>query len=757
MTNQLPDSELRWLERFFATPNELSWSNLLDGSALVAGTDQVGQWLELLRVGQPNTPLVLPFVRNNKVSGWYAATNGPSGRAELGVDLTAWLGPTWLNRLDTLSKESLDPMAAILADRFGSPIYRLSGPDDAALLTITARLGVFATLLQRKPRISGRQGRPVGVIRSDFDRALIAGDEALAHEMSTELQQTGRLNEENRLYLEVRLNAGLGLWPEIARNQWLIRTIADVTPPPQVIADLIEALYRTYVDEVETSGDIVATRGVFAEQLAKPYPKLFASRRGIRSPRVVKAFLFFEQLQASPDAAIMSELLELLPIETRASLAKTPPFGEEAPRQTVMASGHEADEAFEDGQIDRAFEFYLRLPPSKKTISRLVICVRTIGTDNARDRLLALVDHADPFVVEELAPQITATIASLRHVEANSLDDCDVGDESPSNPWIAWSGQLMLGSDLVAVEREFREKSMNWDISEIRESTQMAQRFADEVGGLNGQASIVARAAVPRVFSSIFPDDSIPTVATKPVALLLFSLIAMDATLSSADLDLLAQLTILLISQGLTSNDYVDLMEDLADVQKKVGSYKYLPWSLDLVEGLAVLPCPSDDARESLLRLFLLILRQASGFAHRLVASDLVPIRALAKDYQLGPDAISGLERSEETEITAPTLPDLVGKTIGIYTLEEGAGDRARRALEQLFPGCNATVNSDTVATAQLATLARRSDIFVFAWKSSSHQALYCVKDAMRPREPIWPPGKGTASILLAVLGYLEQ
>ncbi len=64
-------------------------------------------------------------------------------------------------------------------------------------------------------------------------------------------------------------------------------------------------------------------------------------------------------------------------------------------------------------------------------------------------------------------------------------------------------------------------------------------------------------------------------------------------------------------------------------------------------------------------------------------------------------------------------------------------------------------MNSDLVATAQLTSLAKAADLFVFAWKSSSHQAFYCVKDALAGNDPIWAPGKGTASILRAVLDHL--
>jgi hypothetical protein len=194
-------------------------------------------------------------------------------------------------------------------------------------------------------------------------------------------------------------------------------------------------------------------------------------------------------------------------------------------------------------------------------------------------------------------------------------------------------------------------------------------------------------------------------------------------------------------------------MGDLEDVQKRIGSYAYLPWSLDVGEALAILPCPSAEAREARLRLFLQVLGQAAGFAHRLAPADLLPIETLAKDHGVGSEAVTALKREAATaDAGSASLPNLDGKTIGIYTLAEAAGSRAKAALEDLFPGCKVIVNSDLVATAQLTSLAKAADLFVFAWKSSSHQAFYCVKDALAGKEPIWAPGKGTASILRAVL-----
>lgn len=756
MTGDLPASELTWLERFFAAPNELSWAALAGGTAPAAVADQVRQWLAFLKPGSNSAPIILPFMRGGHVSGWYATTQGRSGGYELSDEIKAWLGPTWLSRVERVSDDMPDPMARILRDRFDGTVYRFTGPEQVSNTLIAERIADYGALLGRRPPTTQRRVRPVGAVRRDFDCALLARDEAQAEAMIAELRESGRLNEENLRYLGVRLDAGLGLWPQIARNHWLIKTMVDLALPPQVLADIIEALYRTYVEGVEAAGDPVQTLRAFESHIAQPYPKLFASRRGIRAPRVVKSFLLFEQLQVSPSSDIVAGLLDLLPDGTATSLLLHPLPHDDENKGISTVTAEEADEAFDDGQLDRALEFYLRLPPTRKSVTRLLSCVLAIGTDEASNRFLTLVDGLDDTMLADLSPAIAGKIDNLRSARSSVGIPPDGSDERGANPWMQWAEQLAAGRDLPGAEHAAQVAATNWDAAAFQKSPQLSQRFVEIIGRLGKEASDVARGAVPQIFASFFPLDCTPAPAAKPIASHLFLLIAMDDILSRPDLDLLAQLTAHLIEMGVSSDDYIALVGDLKDVQQRVGSYAYLPWSLDVCEMLATAPCPSDAARDARLRLFSLVLGQATSFAHRLGAQDILPIETLAKDFGVDQSAISALKRDAEVSGSSSTLPSLDGKTIGIYTLAEAAGARARATLERLFPGCKVIVNSDLVCTTQLTSLAKAADMFVFAWKSSSHQAFYCVKDALADREPIWAPGKGTASILRAILDHLN-
>lgn len=676
------------------------------------------------------------------------------------TELQAWLGPTFLQTFEAVPTGQNDRMATALRHRSSRLVWRFSGSDAERNKKNATRLDDYARLLAKRPILKHQALRPVGSIRVDFERALLAKDAASAEARIAELKATGRLNEENLRYLDVRLSAGLGLWPQIARDHWLIQTMSDLALPPQTLSDIIEALYRTYIDDVEASGDPTATLEAFRLHIAKRYSKLFSSRRGIRMPRVVKAFLLFEQLQSSPSKAILAELGGMLNAAQLKNILVETDTDQAQNKRNIEV---EADEAFDDLQYDRAFSFYCELPVSKKVISRLLHCADAIGTVDAKSRFLLHIDVVDPSLIADLAPSISNKIRELRNtpINSSSVDDDSTAtsqtnrERTPTN-WMDWAEQLTHGENLVGAETAVLDAPTNWDIKEFIADEVLSSTFSDLVGNLSGCAELIARKSVPKIFASFYSQEKKPAPETNPVAQLLFDLIAMSDGLANDDLELLSQLIGHRLSFGLSSEDYVSLVRDIGDVQDRIQSYAYLPWSLDICETLAVAPAQSEVEREARLALFVKILGQVQAFAHRLGPQDLLPLEFLAKDFGVDLGAITALQDEEAPNGTENILPDLKGKLIGIYTLAETAGGRAKASLKKMFPECKVEINSDHVATERLKTLAQNADLFVFAWKSSSHAAFYCIKDAIPGGEPVWAQGKGTSSILRAVLDNIQ-
>lgn len=746
------------LEQFFAAPNELNWATVLAGQEPAQIADVLRPWLTLAQSSVSEAPIILPFVRGGEIAGWYAVARTPELTDEARDMLRAWIGLTWASRFEPTSAAMSDPLAAILRQGVGGTVFRFGGANAAANRKIGTELVALAGLLCSRPVRQTNERRPVGVVRAEFDRALLVGDAARAVALIEELKGTGRLNDENLRYLEVRQKAGLSLWPQLAHDHWLIKTLSELYLPPQILADLVEALYRTHLEPLEQQGDLSALQAAFVEAIASKYPRLFATRRGIRTPRVAKAFLLFERAQAAPNPELVKELAALLPAQDQDgpifSVLAIPPTERIDPLEA-------ADEAFDDGQTDRAFEFYLAAPLSRRVLGRLILCASLIDTRDATTKTLDRVAGQDS-LISQLTPQLQAKLEVLRSTNAQgtaetysppSIDEPNgepVAQPREAAGWLEWAQQLRAGA-LVPLPGD---AVVTWDARSILDSASRSAEFAADLENLAGEAARLARLAVPSIYRAFFEEQPVGAGA-KPIASTLFMLIALDVSLSSVDLELLAQLLTDLATLGWSSDEYIGLLDTLDDVASRAGSYSNLAWSLDVAETLALAPSPSQTATEARLQFFLQTLARGQVFAHRLRSEERHAFAVLAQDYAVSSDLLGPITAVEAAD-NSIALPDLAGKTIGIYTLTEAAGARAKTSLEAMFTGVTVTLNADQVATARLTNLAKNADYFVFAWRSSSHQAYFCIKDAMGNRDPIMPGGKGTASIIRALISHLQ-
>jgi hypothetical protein len=756
----LPENERAWLQTFFSAPNGLTWEDLAAGAARQDQIDAVTPWLSRLNAPPSDRPLILPFYRGHALAGWYATAQTDQGQQALRSTLKAWFGSSYLTVLQPAPESN--PSAAAMRDRFGRLVLSFTGPDIDA---IAARLSVLARLEDQRPHLARTGPRPVGLIRSDLEKALLARDETTALRLIAELRDTGRLNEENLKFLDVRLKAGLGQWEQIALDHWLIRNLSDLPLPPQTLADLVEALYRVNLDEAETQGDTPALLDAFRQQVFAPYPRLFASRHGVRTPRVVKAFILHESVQPRPSPQIIAALAELLPEDESAwaapylaaavaagNLAQEdsvkPEPGTSYVEQPMAPVVDEGEEAFDDGQFDRAFEIDLAKPLHRKSLSRLLSCVQFIGTDEARARLLGAFD-SQPEIRDVLSASQMDRVEKLRSSAAPA--EVEAESKGSASGWLDWARGLAKGQNPEQAALDALDHRTTWDTTVLRANAVQCAEFADIIGNLGEPAAGAVRQILPLIVSAFLPDEAPPAAATKPVAQIALMIVAMGDSIARSDLDVLSTVMSALLDLGLSDAEYIAAVQDLAAVQQRVASYANLAWSLDICEALAVAPAPTPEAISARLQLFLAVLGQCQGFAHRLSATDYLPIEYLAQDYGVEPASIAALRPSHDGAERAAGGADLGGKLIGIYTLTEAAGARAKAALHRLYPGCLVELNSDKVSTAALTNLARTADIFIFAWRSSSHQAFYCVKAALGGKDPIYAAGKGTASIVNAV------
>jgi inorganic pyrophosphatase/exopolyphosphatase len=203
-----------------------------------------------------------------------------------------------------------------------------------------------------------------------------------------------------------------------------------------------------------------------------------------------------------------------------------------------------------------------------------------------------------------------------------------------------------------------------------------------------------------------------------------------------------------IISSGVNENEYTDVVDCVKELIDQDLSFSTIEWVMDVCEVLSTGNTANQNKKNEFLS-YVLSIVPVKGQAHRFNKAQLLLIKQLCLDIRQEElfSLYEEVNQSLEEEITL----DLAGKLIAIYTLTESAGLRAKKIIETLFQGSKVTLNSDHVETDRLKQLAKNSDFFVFASKSSTHQAYYAAKK-YHPRDLLMPTGKGSASIVSKIM-----
>ena len=728
-----------WWERFFDIGNGLQWSSI--SSQTIPWAEHILPWIELAQHDNIDLPIVLPRLDADGILSWYCAGRSPRGTLRLQEALQSFIGPSYSDfdgRPYMLNAD--DPVEAAFADGTIAPTYRIRASTVDDVPRILRALELYRRLLERMPKQSQRAQRPLGTLRAELDRAVAAGNESEANRLLERIRAIGRLDAENLLYLQIRVLAGLGRWREVAEDGALLNQLTGLRLPPRVLVDVHDALYRLHVEPSEDANAPQEALAAFKAAGLHRRSTLFGMRRGIRAPRLLKAFFLYEL--AREDAAhprlsdLASELEQLEDAFAHALLRLQP--SKESPRPTDPLS--EADAAFDNFEIDRALELCLDAPPSKKRLTRLIRCAEDIGTVEIARRVL------DAIKTEDDAERLPA-VWKARLVALEERVLTEMGEQAPQG-WLDWARQVDAGLDEEQAMAALREHLDTWDPAELRKDKVQAGELVTIINNSTETAESVFREAAPLLYEALIPEDGTPQRHLKPLLQLLVTKIAFLEDPSQSELELANDIATTLLTIGLNMAEYTNLLTDLEDLLGSQMSVFKVGWALDLAELLAIHTCPESEQR---LRLVLGVVEKARPLAHRLTSTDTLVVQNLCQDY--GIDCPTEFVKEDGDTIATETVDVLAGKKVGIYTLEEPAGQRAASLLENRCPTVRVELNHDHECTNRLSNLARSADIFVFAWKSSKHQAFYCVKNNRSVTNPmIQAQGKGTSSILRAVL-----
>lgn len=732
-----------WLTAFFSGENALSWQSIVDGTARVDWLSQVAPWLKFLETKPMQQPLILPLFDKSGPVKWYGVADEQRVLAQLSEEVGAFLGPSYTDfdgHLTTLSP--VVACEAALRDRFGPLAVAFAPARNVNGAEVSQRLVLYQSVLARRPPLRDRSLRPFGRIRGDFDSALLAGDSSAAQSLLDELLATGRVTAEQRKCLDIRLLAGLGRYEELAAAHSLICSVADLSLPAQTLVDLITALNIVHIAPLEAAGDVLAMRRCFKARIAVRYGSLFRHWLGIRDTSVLRSFLLYESVAESPNRPRAEALFQAYPKggggwELAQKILATV-VGE--PIANAEGVAEEARQAIDDEDYERASSLCFGIIPHIFGYKGLLRCALALRSAELRERVLEL--FRDPS---------RAIAASLTKKDRERLDQLRASREdaplvSAGNDWIEWARSVVSGSAMPLADLESQYPT--WSPDDFIADESKCAALVAVLGNAKGSSEETFREAFPRLVEFFVVRRETPARSLGPIYVMLLRMIAWGGVASQGEMQLCLGVVEALLAAGPDKQSYEDCVDALTEILRTNDAPNTIEWGLNVADAIAIHPSPRQDQA---LLFFSNVVGLCQKWTHRLTTAHRILLEVLAEDFACA-DLLAAFKWPSESETEKTrNLADYAG-LIAIYSLARSAAHRARAILAQLMPRATVELNEDLVATERLRTLAKAADIFVFAWRKSTHQAYYCAKEARRDRELAMAPGGGTASIVRLVV-----
>lgn len=723
------------LGAFFAPPNVLRrqpTDNVTsDDQGLITTLQPSLRWYEMGRIDRP---FLLPYrEQDDGMTTWYACAPSDAVARALTAELQAFIGPSFAD----FGSAGGDFAAA---DANVSPLVKAAGWRAVRFRAfrreheskILQQWATYWELQARRPETVVHAPKTFGQLRAAFDRALLARNEAAANDALATLRERHGLTAENRTFLEIRLAAAFGRW-EVIESHRLLPALMSLQLPPETYGDVLESLYETHMRPFEETATLDALLKEFSQTLLPLAAPLFRTRGSSRRPAVLKSFLLHELVQLQPDGHLSAALLASLPplafgaldelIHNRvASLASGPGFAE-------------AKAALDAELFDRAYGLLWSLRDDVEVLRALLRCAR-----EAEDPSKASA------VIQRLHAASDTTIEAVKGASPKTYERVlAMAGHSPV-AFANWTEQVSFLSGRGESDENYVAR---W--RELARSADPAALIA-EAGFAAASASALFQLSIehPSLFEQVFPlwhelfvERAAPDARLVPVYQALLETLRLRDVFGDAELTLLRDSLVCLITAGVDATEYRRAVEEMLAVFEDVRSPHVMTWALDLCDALAIAPCRDAPVR---LRLLSAVAQAGVEFFDRLAPLQRSMLAMLATEA-----GVQLLMPEAQGDSNSAIPQDSIQCNLVLYSLDTEAARRASVLLRDLYPAVRVQSSADEVCTKRLQGLAQSADVFVFAWKSSKHQAYFCVKNAMRQELRLaMATGAGTTSLVQA-------
>lgn len=756
---------MRW-DAFFGHDNvaDLQWNVLSDPQS--PPREKLQPFLDLVEQRAPIA--ALPRVRSglDRID-WYIGWRSDSD-ARFATDLiSAFLGRTYA-RLDGPVRplEPADAAEAAFVEVYGGRSFRVEVSTE---LRRDARdqLLRMAWCVQTRLVRHAVKFRPVGRILRDFEFALQAGDDALATSEIRTLRSGGHLDEANLAFLELRRLAAKRDWPAMFSHESLPNILDLRTLPWRVRIALLEAIYHCDLAESVGQGAVDQALARFAQRLHS-FSVALSSRATVHGLEADVCFLLADELRETGSAEAVAASLARIQasglitfVEAfRARLALR--RSESKPADASVLSAIDlAQDALIDGDLDRAFLTALDAAPSPKRVKVLLQCGRLLDDETAGIEAVKAFDALPEGERESLRAHSWCR-AQYEHLRTQLGWSNAPGSvwtpvlashaaPAPTSSWLTWFERLRDDKAWPGAVSRAAKGAAEWGMAAVLENGDTISAIvAVTEQTLAEWAGEALRQALPYVLEAFLDDP--PDARLSPVFSSLFELLATDDALSLSSLSALLRLGHARLST--TPSEYRATIDVVTTALERANTPSAVRLIADALEMLIVTPCASNSERTAAATRLTAL---AARWWPRVDAVDGALVRELATELGVGEFLPAEAEARPEHEDGETEWDALAGLQIAMYSLNEGALERAVVALERACPKVRLKKFREFGSTDSMKEAARTADLFVIATKAAKHAATDAITHNRPPNKATeFAAGRGSSSLLDAVRRWLN-
>jgi hypothetical protein len=749
----------RLLEAFFAAPNQLRLDAINEQTDAASGRRRLLTDLIADVHADDGRPLLLPRAEADRTV-WYALLPDRRLRRLVSEDIKAFIGATYAD-VDELSQplSRSDPidLAALawvggtgVALRFNVASAQRAGAMDA--------IEAMHRAWSERPKHLVRPPDGTAPLLRALNRAIARKDAALADDALDRIRNSGRLSTANMTFATIRVLEVAEQWSQILEMDelWLVLAI----PRPRAVTEaLLRSVYWCQVANtlpLSASPDdarLQAALTLMSSTVLPPYAGLFRAADGLKAGEALLLFALraalagpshvaeVEQLAAQCDADDPA-LPAILALRQRAQHVSTTEDAAAAEAafaapavNAELRQAHAAAEAhIRDAQA--ALEAFGR-GPSVETASAALAVLGVLSPAES-ERLLTVNRYQ----------------TTIRRVQ-NLLP---LGSKELPDGWGPWASALRAQPDWPGAVDVLDIAADSWSI----ESMLQSGRAQDLAVTLMDARSQGGRGAAARALDYLLPATEGGVAQGHDLTVLsthLITVLLADDIVTEADWNFIVGL-LACVLEGIEVARYREAIDEIRSGLVDRASPAVIDPALAVLEVLSFHFAPDPEARDDLASV---VIGLCERFGHRLHRDQLVILQLSCRD-------IGGDHEARVAELLARLLSDttgslsaeatvLNGQSVGIYSLDAAAAQRAKVAIEAAYVGVEVETNAAEVATRGLRRLAQTADFMIVATRAAKHAATLEIDEILRKRgqRPVFPAGKGATSIVRALRERLAE